>query len=142
MIYFVRNYEGGPIKIGTTIQFEMRLRQLKAEHGGVFEVLGVMPGGICEERAIHDRFSHRRLETQREWFVPGEELDQFVAEFCHPWEGDGREDTPIKIDRPLAAKVKAIATHRGTGSAEVLSELARVAIDREYARVLRELEAR
>ena len=52
-----------------------------------------------------------------------------------------RTDVAVKIDRAVAAKAKAIATHRGTSVAEVLSELARPAIDKAYAAMLRELEA-
>ena len=51
-----------------------------------------------------------------------------------------RDDVTIKIDRPLASMVKAIANRRGVGSAEVLSDLAKPSIERAYAQMLRELD--
>ncbi len=52
-----------------------------------------------------------------------------------------RDDVTIKIDRPLASMVKAIANRRGVGSAEILSELAKAPIERAYGQMLRELGA-
>jgi hypothetical protein len=51
-----------------------------------------------------------------------------------------RDDVTIKIDRPLASMVKAIANRRGVGSAEILSDLAKAPIERAYSQMLRELE--
>ncbi|MGP0067722.1 MAG: hypothetical protein ACLQGP_29520 [Isosphaeraceae bacterium] len=51
-----------------------------------------------------------------------------------------RTDVAVKIDRAVAAKAKAIATHRGTSVAEVLTDLARPAVDGAYVAMLRELE--
>jgi hypothetical protein len=51
-----------------------------------------------------------------------------------------RDDVTIKIDRPLASMIKAIANRRGVGSAEVLSDLARTPVEKAYRQMLRELE--
>jgi hypothetical protein len=51
-----------------------------------------------------------------------------------------RDDVTIKIDRPLASMIKAIANRRGVGSAEVLSELAQSPIERAYRQMLVDLE--
>jgi hypothetical protein len=51
-----------------------------------------------------------------------------------------RQDVSIKFDRTLAGKARAIATGRGIPMAEYLSEMARPQIDRDYAKLLRELE--
>jgi hypothetical protein len=51
-----------------------------------------------------------------------------------------RDDVSIKFDRALARKARMIAEGRGTSMAEYLSELARPTINRDYAKLMRELE--
>lgn len=51
-----------------------------------------------------------------------------------------RQDVSIKFDKILAAKARQIALARGVSMAEYLSELARGQIDRDYAKLLRQLE--
>lgn len=50
-----------------------------------------------------------------------------------------RDDVAIKFDRALAEKAKIIAIRRGVSMAEYLTELSRGPIDREYAKVVREM---
>jgi hypothetical protein len=52
----------------------------------------------------------------------------------------GRNDVNVKFDRTLASRAKVIAQGRGITLAEYLSETARTGIDRDYARLMRELE--
>jgi hypothetical protein len=56
--------------------------------------------------------------------------------------GGGRDDVPVKIDRALAYKLKAIATHKGVPLAAILSELAEGPVDRAYLRMLKDLESK
>lgn len=51
-----------------------------------------------------------------------------------------RDDVAVKIDRTIVGKARLIATHKGTSTAEVLSEMLRGPVDQAYARMLRELE--
>jgi hypothetical protein len=51
-----------------------------------------------------------------------------------------RQDVSIKFDKILAGKARLIAQGRGVSMAEYLSEAARTTIDRDYARLMRELE--
>jgi hypothetical protein len=51
-----------------------------------------------------------------------------------------RQDVSIKFDKILAAKARQVSLSRGVSMAEYLSELARSQIDRDYAKLLRELE--
>jgi hypothetical protein len=51
-----------------------------------------------------------------------------------------RQDVSIKFDRALARKARMIAEARNIAMAEYLSEMARPIIDRDYVRVMRELE--
>lgn len=143
MIYFIAMPDRSRIKIGTTIRLSERLRQLCREHGDGLEVLAVIDGGTAEERALHRRFAEHRIVN--EWFEPGDDLMGFIVSDGRPWDGsDERQPTAVtvKLDRALVGKAKLIATHRGIAAAELLSELLRVPIDRAYAQMLRELEAK
>ena len=51
-----------------------------------------------------------------------------------------RQDVSIKFDKVLAGRARLIAQGRGIPMAEYLSEIARPIIDRDYARLMRELE--
>jgi hypothetical protein len=51
-----------------------------------------------------------------------------------------RQDVSIKFDKLLAGKARLIASGRGISMAEYLSEAVRPIIDRDYARLMRELE--
>jgi hypothetical protein len=53
-----------------------------------------------------------------------------------------RHDVSIKFDKILAGRARLIAQGRGVTMAEYLSESARPIIDRDYARLMRELEER
>lgn len=51
-----------------------------------------------------------------------------------------RVDVSIKFDKLLSRKAEMIARARGISRAEYLSEMTRPHIDRDYARLMRELE--
>jgi hypothetical protein len=50
-----------------------------------------------------------------------------------------RDDVAVKIDRTLADKAKLVASRRGITLAEYLTELNRAAIERDFAKVIREM---
>jgi hypothetical protein len=52
-----------------------------------------------------------------------------------------RQDVSIKFDKTLAGKARLISQGRGVSMAEYLSEMTRAIIDRDYAKLMRELEA-
>lgn len=137
MIYFIQRPDGGPIKIGKSIQPSVRRKAVEKKRGCVLRCLGVMPGGIPEEGALHRRFSALRLE--REWFRPESELTDFIATNASPWTDD-RNESPVRLDRTLTSRAKAIAAYRGVPVAEILSELVRGPLDKAYAQMLREME--
>ncbi len=83
MIYFIQTVEGGPIKIGVTTQLQARLSALATAHSKDLRVLGVLDGERSVEKELHERFSHLRVKN--EWFEPGEDLCQFIAESCKAW---------------------------------------------------------
>jgi hypothetical protein len=51
-----------------------------------------------------------------------------------------RRDVSIRFDKVLAGRARLIAQGRGISMAEYLSEAARPIIDRDYAKLMRELE--
>ena len=52
----------------------------------------------------------------------------------------GRNDVSIKFDKTLAGKARLIARGRGITMAAYLTELTQAGIDRDYAKLMRELE--
>lgn len=53
-----------------------------------------------------------------------------------------RKDASIKFDKILAAKARQVSLARGIPMAEYLSEMTRPQIDRDYAKLLHELEGK
>ena len=51
-----------------------------------------------------------------------------------------RDDVPVKLDRKLASMAKATATARGVTVGEYLSALTTTPINRDYAKMLRDVE--
>lgn len=85
-MYFMQSIDGGPIKIGTTIQLSVRLNQLKKPNGRELIILGIMDGGADEERAIHREFAS--LREDGEWFKPSTAILDFIASRCRAWDGE------------------------------------------------------
>jgi hypothetical protein len=150
VIYFMQPLAGGPVKIGFSDDVDARRRQLERHYGQPLAVLATLDGGPDEERELHGRFSHLRF-GRTEQFQPGTDLMEFIGRpvFAsmapvEPMQSAAadpqRQDVSIKFDRILAAKARQIALARGAPMAEYLSELSRAAIDRDYAKLLRELE--
>lgn len=94
MIYFLRRPEGGPIKIGSTINLTKRLENHRSVMGSDFVVLGVMPGNTKEEKSLHRQFWELKVrsDTQLEWFEPRQALLDFIRTHSIPW--DGSVDLP------------------------------------------------
>lgn len=88
MIYFVRGTRSGMVKIGSTENLKARMRSLRTASPEPLEVLAVVPGGLSEERALHDRFAEHRAVG--EWFHPRRELLAFVEKLTR----DPRIDHP------------------------------------------------
>lgn len=78
VIYFVQGLEGGPIKIGCTVDLKIRLKALEAHYGQPLALLATMPGGLEEEQAIHAKFAAARL-GRTEQFRPVAEIMVFIG---------------------------------------------------------------
>ncbi len=100
MIYFVQPVDGGPIKIGTTINLESRLKQLEAHYGCPLALLATMTGDAEREREIHDQFSHLRL-GRTEQFQPADDLLAFIGRPLFACAGEVTEIPVTAAVRPL-----------------------------------------
>jgi hypothetical protein len=105
LIYFIQATGGGPIKIGTTCRLTERLRYLRRETGEDLVALAVMDGGRKEEKALHRRFAHLRVEKYAlsERFHPGDDLLDFIAVSGRPWEGS--DEAPKRPSRGTLIRV-------------------------------------
>lgn len=72
MVYFIRNHKTGAIKIGSAISPISRLKQLQTSTPDRLSIIGVMHGGLREEKLLHARFRSHRIA--REWFRGDPEL--------------------------------------------------------------------
>lgn len=87
MIYFAQPADrpSAPVKIGHSANVPARVKQLEAHYGVPLAVLATMDGGRDEERAVHARFAHLRLNGRRkcgvqpEQFRPDPELMAFIG---------------------------------------------------------------
>ena len=77
-IYFAQATDGGPIKIGCSVNVPFRIKQLEAHYGQSLALLATMPGGVEDEKAIHARFAGHRL-GKTEQFQPVAEIMAFIG---------------------------------------------------------------
>lgn len=76
--YAIQAFDGGPIKLGKgTGNGEDRLRSLQIGHPKTLRLLGVWPGGIADEAAMHEKWEHLRIRG--EWFADNTSLRRWVA---------------------------------------------------------------
>jgi hypothetical protein len=72
-VYFAQR-GNGPIKIGHSRSVKVRMSGL----GAGVKLLGAIPGGRSEERAMHVQFAHLRLNPKGEWFAPADDLIEYI----------------------------------------------------------------
>lgn len=76
-VYFISRGHNGPVKIGWTSHLMRRWGQLQAAEREETFLMGWIRGGTrADERAMHKRFSHLRI--QGEWFRQDSELLSFM----------------------------------------------------------------
>lgn len=76
MIYFIRAVNSGAIKIGVSNDPRRRLESMQTGSPEPLELLGVLPGGVDEERRLHQRFAAYRIHG--EWFRGDETLTRAI----------------------------------------------------------------
>lgn len=76
-VYFIR--ADGAIKIGHSLDPDLRLKNLQVGSPREMFLIGKRRGSQKLERAYHQRFKH--LKIQGEWFRPGADLLKRIAKF-------------------------------------------------------------
>lgn len=73
VVYFIRPIGmSGPIKIGTSVDPEKRLRDISVWSPLPLEIIGKFPGSAAQENYLHRRFADQH--SHGEWFRPSELL--------------------------------------------------------------------
>lgn len=76
-IYFVQGSDGGPVKIGRTLNIRNRVCELQVGYPfGELRCVGAARGLIRDEKRLHHHFSHLRMRG--EWFRPDDDLLDYV----------------------------------------------------------------
>jgi hypothetical protein len=71
-VYFMQARDGGPIKIGYSVDVEARRALLQIGNPDELVVIATVPGGAREERAIHRVLERTRVRG--EWFTDSDRL--------------------------------------------------------------------
>lgn len=130
MIYFAQRTDlpSRPIKIGTSERIKARIKSLVAEESiqlGALIVLGISEGGHKEEKHLHYRFSHLRIDPNREWFIPGNDLLTFIKSNTFAWDGTngGNEVRQIAVNHNVAFFAKVVAAAERKKVTELVNEI-------------------
>jgi hypothetical protein len=94
VVYFVA--AGNPpeaIKIGRSCDVTLRVGSIQTGNHLPVRLLGVVPGGLDLERALHRRFAH--LQLQGEWFRWDDEIARVVADV--PFSGLAPDDAFVGV---------------------------------------------
>lgn len=129
MVYFMQRIDGGPIKIGTTINLHGRRRQLQGGFCPPLIVLAVAPGGAAEEAELHERFDHL-CDDRAEFFRPDGELLDFIGSLqvnalpieTFRYAPPGTKQVAYFLDPDLVEDVKLMARAGGQTQSEFVSE--------------------
>jgi hypothetical protein len=113
-VYFVRAVTLGLIKIGVANFAAQRVMSLQTHSPDRLELMGVL---ICDdhgtlETALHLRFAD--LRSHGEWFRPGRDLVDFIAEYALGHADAGKDKLIIEHylhlkDRDLAQRLRVAA---------------------------------
>jgi hypothetical protein len=76
LVYFAQSVNGGPIKIGISVDPLKRVRSIPYHDELI--LLATLPGGRKLEKKLHNRFSACRL--QGEWFEPSHDILDFIKD--------------------------------------------------------------
>lgn len=116
MIYFAQAVGGGPIKIGHASNVAARIAQLEEHYCQPLALLGTLPGGRPEEKAIHQRFAHLRF-SRTEQFRPDPDLLAFIK---RPLFGGG-----ASVEDAMPSKFRTVVVRSSGAWADWVEELAK-----------------
>ena len=75
-VYFIQAERSAAIKIGFATDVSKRIAQLQTGTHEALVLIGLLPGTVRDEKALHRRFCHYRIRS--EWFEPSGELLDFI----------------------------------------------------------------
>ena len=81
-VYFIQRGKQGPIKIGVTKYLYRRLAEIQRSYPQRLRILGIIDGYLDQERVLHERFAHLRLDG--EWFSIANELSNYIDKNTSP----------------------------------------------------------
>lgn len=87
MIYFIQNAVNKAIKIGFSQDVDKRLVQLRCATPDELALIGVIPGSMSDEKALHQQFKRYRLSG--EWFSPKENLLKEIGRLLEKHQSKG-----------------------------------------------------
>lgn len=91
-VYFIQQGTDGPIKIGSSVDPQARLRALQTANPHPLRLLAKAPGDVRDERALHERFSEHRINGCLEWFSPAPDLLAHIRHANRPDRRHGRRE--------------------------------------------------
>jgi hypothetical protein len=77
-LYFIQSIQGGPIKIGRTLDIDKRIGQLQTSSPEQLVLVGFILNEGHKESELHYKFRQFRLHG--EWFEPVAELIEYIKE--------------------------------------------------------------
>lgn len=83
VVYFVTPIRSRRVKIGTSTNFNARLKALQATNHIPLSVLLLLPGDSVLEGTLHHRFKKSRVRG--EWFTLSDEIKTFIGENGGQW---------------------------------------------------------
>ena len=143
MVYFARIGEDGPIKIGHSNRVDDRLKQLHSIYGRRMELLGTIPGGQAEERAMHERFAEHRIEGT-EQFRPGRDLMGFLGRpllvGANPEAVEAiaklKPLHSVRLSDRVVEMARMVAADKAEGIGDTISRLVEPGLEAEYRQVM------
>lgn len=97
VVYFVRQGNRGPVKIGTTTRLYARMDELRTANSFQLVLLAHEPGDRAHEAALHRRFAGSR--GRGEWFWATPELCDYIRNIGGTIDGIGPPPTYRKPKR-------------------------------------------
>lgn len=85
MIYFIREDDDGPIKIGCSASYSgvrERLTTIKIGNPRKLSIIKIIPGNFEDEKKWHERYAYANVSG--EWFSPVPELVNEINNLVYP----------------------------------------------------------
>lgn len=79
-VYFIEAPETGRLKIGHSGSPKYRMESIQSMSPVKLRMIGVIPGSIADEKALHARFSAYR--THGEWFEYSRQIRDYIQGVC------------------------------------------------------------